>query len=229
MNTSESIPSIITPYQKYPFLIDYREFFWDLKNEDILGEWNFGIIIAWPWREKVYKIWKTVSASQELENEYQNHVNFYLWVWENWIHWNIRVPMVSIEPKKVKNDTWQELIIYEMERVHGISLLRYDLMKNYQKELAWLDHLSDNKLLSILHKNGSLSETEYLLIYSNAIRILRENLPDHSRELENLLERLKWNWIEHLDLHAWNIMIDIQWSDDPKIYIIDFGKATRNS
>ncbi len=224
----ESFNSIHTPYEKYLFLDDYREFFWELKNEDILWEWNYGIVIAWPGREKVYKIWKTIEASQELENEYKNHISFYLWIGENWNKWNISIPFVAIEPKKIRNKNWDKLIIYEMERISWISILRHDLLKQYTKELEWFDHLSDTKLLNRLRKNGTLSETEYLLFYSNGLRILTENFPDLWEELRELLDNLKVNWIEHLDLHAWNIMIDTNHKDWPQIYIIDFWKATRN-
>lgn len=223
MQSIESVHQIYSPYDTFPFLEQYREFFGDLKNEDIMGEWNFGIVIGWPGWELVYKIGKTIEFSQELKSEYDHHVNFYRWVERLWKDGNIRVPMVSLDPRTINNND-SELTIYEMERIHGISILRYDLIKHYWSKIQWMESSSDIEIIQHLHQEWVLSMDEYILFYSNGLRILSENFPEHGQELQELLEKLKQEWIEHLDLHAGNLLIKNQ-NNQLQVYIIDFGKA----
>lgn len=223
MQSIESIHYSNTPYDTFPFLEQYREFFGDLKNTDIIGEWNFGIVIGWPGWELVYKIGKTNEFSEELKIEYDNHITFYKGVERLWKDGNIRVPMVSMEPRTLTNNG-TELTIYEMERIHGISILRYDLIKHYSKEFVWMESSSDMDIIEHLHKKWILSMEEYLMFYSNGIRIVWENFPELAQELTELLEKLKQEWIEHLDLHAGNILIKNH-NHQLQMYFIDFGKA----
>ena len=223
MQSIESVHQIHGPYDTFPFLEQYREFFGDLKNEDIMGEWNFGIVIGWPGWELVYKIGKTIEFSQELKNEYNHHVSFYRWVERLWKNGNIRVPMVSLDPRTISHNG-NELTIYEMERIHGISLLRYDLIKHYWSKIQWMETSSDVEIIEHLQKDWILSMDEYILFYSNGPRILSENFPEYGQELQVLLEKLKQEWIEHLDLHAGNLLIKNQ-NNQLQVYIIDFGKA----
>lgn len=215
-------------YFKYPFLLEYRDYLGDIGIEQILWEWNFGVIVRWQTNEKVYKIWKNPEFSAMLQDEYERHIAFYSQLMllkedeRTRIAENIRIPEVAVEPLVLEN--W--LVLYEMELVNWMSLNRLDLMTEFWDLLVWedTDRLTDWDLTQLLQNQYNISEEEIILLSARWKDVLIDHFPQAWREVSRLLELLRSAWYEHEDLHSWNILISGE-PDNPIIYLIDFWKS----
>ncbi len=83
----------------------------------------------------------------------------------------------------------------------------------------FLDTLTDKEIIELMiDKYWTSTESLISLIESNKEKYLENWINKKWSPLNNALNYLKENGIEHTDLHPGNIMIDKKWN----IYIIDF-------
>lgn len=213
----------------YPFLVNYIEnikyYFWEtwFTKNDILWQWDFGLVIKLP-NNRVMKIWKTKEDSDKLSEESINQEAFYLKLIElREKHWNkiipnwFKIPIVMESP--LKNDNWY--YSFEMEFIGWITLRNLDIKANFRDKLEWLsleeiEKMNDTDLENFLIWKW-LTIDEIVYISYNWVWILESYFKEKWQIVRNILELLKIDWYEHTDLHTKNIMLS--WDD---IIMIDY-------
>ncbi len=236
----------------FDFLDEYSEYF---EKIDILWEWNYWVVVDW-WYEKVYKLWRNIDFSNSLRKEYYNHLKFYMWLeelksidWNKDKYKNFRVPEVARSPELVSwKISWEELFIYEMEKIKWHNLLSYLIKEELEKEWIQinLDMISDREAEDLytkhIWKSINALRNWLLIDMTNQDRkfmkkvqkwaqkwvwnsfpslLFSKYFPDLYDQIADAIFDLKKMWYKHTDLHAKNIMISYEaW--EPYIYLIDF-------
>lgn len=218
-------------YSRYPFLREHYEFLWNIEMKSVMWEWNNAIVLAHPVNNwyvvKIAKPWKV----EMLRNEFDIHKSFYDVLeeakWNNpppWVE-NIKIPYVEWWVAK----NWWYFII---ERINWQSLTTAFYRDYYKKELStyskeYLDWITDWQFSELmvkewLHKVPSMLfdwDFEWKIMWKQ----MKQFLDRHTywTPLWQVLNYLENSWMNHWDLHTWNIMIWRNWN----IYLIDFGKS----
>jgi hypothetical protein len=208
--------------ERYSFLSPHKEILWEnISMNNILWEWVNGIVLRHPIEWTVVKIRKPGMNVDDIGSEVKNHDKVVLTI-KNWkIAWhisdNINVPQI------VQKDPGYLKTYFVMEKVEWQTISS----KIFRNEHAWLktespdylDSLTDREIIELMiEKYWSSTESLKALRESNSDKYLKDGINKEWWALNNALQYLKENWIEHTDLHTGNIMIDKDWN----IYIIDF-------
>ncbi len=220
-------------YQKF------REAFPNLSQNDIIGEGNNAIILQHPDKNLVIKIAKEWNVDK-LDVEFKNHEAFRNKLFslqqvlkdkpEYGFIQKFKIPEVI----SIDSINW----IYEMEKVHWLSLKTLVIIEHHKDALKdlpqwWHNGLTDNQVDILLHERWlqtyPKNTTEDRRMWKNQVDI--DFMVDIERAGSNAIEGnpdIKWieklflsRWFNHWDLHWWNIMQ----GDDGNLYIIDFWRS----
>ncbi len=229
----DKYPEFINLYDDpiYDYLSSYKEILWeniDLSN--VLWEWVNGIVLRYPIDWTVIKIRKPWMHVDDIWIEISNHNKILLKLKE--LKWwdNPKIDKSIKVPKIREVDSWYLKTFFTMEKIDWQTLSS----RIFRNEHSWLklenpdylDTLTDREIIDLMtEKYWSSTESLKKLREDYKWKYLDEWLdwPEWSK-LKTALKYLKESWIEHTDLHTWNIMIDKSWN----IYIIDFWTAKVN-
>lgn len=236
----------------FDFLDEYSDYFSEI---NILWEWNYWVILDWGY-EKVYKLWRNQDYSGSLRREYHNHIKFYMWFedlkskdWNKQRYKNFRIPEVARYPEMITwKISWEELFIYEMEKIDWSNLLSYLIKQELEKIWVKIDlnTLNDKQVEELytqhIWKSIDALRNWLFIDMSNEDKkfmkqikkwthksvwnpfpslLFSKYFPDLYDQISNAIFDLKKMWYKHTDLHAKNIMISYnKW--EPYVYLIDF-------
>jgi tRNA A-37 threonylcarbamoyl transferase component Bud32 len=194
----------------------------------------------WEWQEAVVwslsKEWFTLRVPKnsdtidktKIRSQVTNQMNFFYgmigWLASGSIDDSIRVPLIWNDPTV---DTWLPEWVITMQTVKWRTLLYYAMLQ----ELEWRFKTVDEMLLA------KLTDEEILLQYfdGNKKRFIDMFALDKLWELfwedlkskfDTAIRFLERKWLEHWDIHLWNVMIVNEHSWRKIIYLIDFWKST---
>lgn len=219
-------------FKQYPIMENYKDYLENLSNLKVLWAWRYWIVIKdevewrvmkftlWTFDEESYwlsKTWNIVNLSikkeQEIHDRFYRALNYWKEQWK--ISDSIHIPRIRDRTKN--ND------MYSMELIKWKSLYFWSLYEQHEKHLIWLsvDNLTEHELENFLVKNCWL---QIELHKQDAVKFLEKRDPKKAEELRIAKKYLKEAWLEHHDLHIWNVMIDSNWD----LYIIDFWRIVEN-
>jgi hypothetical protein len=173
----------------------------------------------------------------KLDIEFQSHKSFYdtLKQWKSDYPWQLSDNIVI---PKVWRIFWKDWC-FTIKKIEWQSIKTRFYIEYYKKEFKelWLDEsylkqLNDWEIKQIMRKNNLqyIIEPLNFEVYDYKNFDLTSKLIDYFSnfkktdlwiELEKTTTLLKEYWLEHTDLHPWNIMFWNNW----KIYIIDFWRV----
>lgn len=226
---------------------ELKDMLWDLDITDKLWEWQNAIIIRHPNNDnKVLKIAKPWEVD-DLMKEFNNHNQFYTqleaWKIESrrlFEEWKIPESMViqnDIRVPEIQIGAGDNPLYFEMERVDWQSFRTEYYRREYElkfNEAFWpeqLDTMTDAQIEDLVIELGLQHIPARIMDWDDwgrlAVRKSQEYMREqfsnwnHNSALWNAMQYLKYNWLEHTDLHAANFMR----ARDGTIYIIDFGNV----
>lgn len=193
-----------------------------LEMKDVLWEWVNGIVIRHPKEWTVIKIRKPWMHVDDIWVEIRNH-NKVLKIIRKWqMQWKISNNIII--PRILQSDNADYLKTYFIMDTIEWQTLNSKIFRNEHPWLKtekpdFLDTLTDKEIIELMiDKYWTSTESLISLIESNKEKYLENWINKKWSPLNNALNYLKENGIEHTDLHPGNIMIDKKWN----IYIIDF-------
>lgn len=208
--------------ERYSFLSPHKEILWEnLSMNNILWEWVNGIVLRHPIEWTVVKIRKPGMDVDDIGSEIENHEKVGDVIRKGKEEWLVQTNIII--PEIVQKDPWYLKTYFVMEKVEWQTISS----KIFRNEHSWLqtespdllDSLTDREIIELMiEKYWSSTESLKALRESNSDKYLKDGINKEWWALNNALQYLKENEIEHTDLHTGNVMIDKDWN----IYIIDF-------
>lgn len=208
--------------ERYSFLSPHKEILWEnLSMNNILWEWVNGIVLRHPIEWTVVKIRKPGMDVDDIGSEIENHEKVGDVIRKGKEEWLVQTNIII--PEIVQKDPWYLKTYFVMEKVEWQTISS----KIFRNEHVWLktespdllDSLTDREIIELMiEKYWSSTESLKALRESNSDKYLKDGINKEWWALNNALQYLKENGIEHTDLHTGNVMIDKDWN----IYIIDF-------
>lgn len=227
-------------YEKHPFLKEYKEILWDIRESDIISEeWKNAIIIRNLTNDnEVFKIARSEWEKDSLIREFDNHNRFYN-AWLEWrASWKIDKKIIVPYVKEWYNDS-----IIKMERIKWQSLDAKSLLKHFEKEFKDykqktdinLNSLTDSEIINILSEVYWKSKNE-IIDWKNMYGwdMLKDIIWESKKHYDEYWKKwgtifdiaekyISWEHkLLHDDLHPWNILLD----NEGNIYLIDYWRVT---
>lgn len=209
-------------YDRHPSLENYQDIFLPNDKVRVLWEWTKWFVLS---NERLNFVWKIPISSEVfpiLLGEIEKHQKFYdmvmllkgMWKIPEWV----KVPSVKDE---IKSDN----LLLAMEKVNWNSLTTYRY-KEFYKDLPWFKEeiigwLTDYEIKLLLEHKYNVNKWELDSMVMEVGASLQKFFPDKLEWYNTAIKFLKERWLEHKDLHSWNIMIDTEWN----LYLIDFDTS----
>ncbi len=176
---------------------------------------------------RVPKKQDTIEISR-IQTQVTNQMNFFYgmigWLASWSIDDSVRVPLIWNDPTV---DTWLPEGVITMQTVKWRTLLYHAMLQELEWRFGKIDEtlladMTDEELL-LQYFDGNKRRFIDMFALDKIWELFWEELKNKFDAAIRFLER---KWLEHWDIHLWNVMIVTDHSWKRIIYLIDFWKST---
>lgn len=209
-------------FAKHPYLKEnFRAELRFIKDGDIVWEGTYGIIFASEKWGSVTKYPLHTEGRRAILKEADNHSAFYA----TWKRGMGTLPK-DIKIPKIRMSATEDNPMLTIEKIYGVSLKTIGLYNRHrellkQENAHYLLSLTDRQFETLLEKKYGIERALIETSVEEGMEVLRHFYPQKALHLEEVLQYLKAQWLEHKDLHSGNLMLD----KNENVYIIDFWKT----